>query len=137
VLALVPERPGVEPFFPPALYARGFSLLHAGDYPAALDAFAEALPRDPIAADAGGAAGINQVTGTVYAIEYQGAFVKVTMRVAGDDEFVAYLRDDVFGKTPVAAGDQATASWDRADLHLLRADLGRAAQDDSRPYQNP
>ena len=73
----------------------------------------------------------------MYAIEYQGAFVKVTMRIAGDEEFVAYLRDDQFRMNPVALGDGATASWRREDLHLLRADLGRAARTDSRPYQNP
>ena len=78
----------------------------------------------------------NQVSGTVYAIEYQGAFVKVTMRIAGDEEFVAYLRDDQFLASPVAMGDTATASWQRDDLHLLRADLGRAARTDSRPYQD-
>jgi hypothetical protein len=38
--------------------------------------------------------GVNQVSGTVCAVEYQGAFVKVTMRIVGDEEFVAYLRDD-------------------------------------------
>ena len=42
--------------------------------------------------------GVNQVSGTVYAIEYQGAFVKVTLRTAGDEDFVAYLRDDQFLK---------------------------------------
>ena len=82
-------------------------------------------------------AGVNQVSGTVYAIEYQGAFVKVTMRIAGDEEFVAYLRDDQFLRSPVEIGDTATASWQRDDLHLLRADLGRAALDAGRPYQNP
>ncbi|HEX6112766.1 MAG TPA: ABC transporter ATP-binding protein [Geminicoccaceae bacterium] len=83
------------------------------------------------------AAGVNQVSGTVYAIEYQGAFVKVTLHTAGDDEFVAYLRDDQFLRNPVQMGDAATASWQREDLHLLRADLGRSAATDSRPYQNP
>ena len=97
------------------------------------------IRRDRVALQNGAAAGagVNQVSGTVYAIEYQGAFVKVTMRIAGDEEFVAYLRDDQFLRSPVAIGDAATASWQRADLHLLRADLGRAALDVSRPYQNP
>jgi len=85
--------------------------------------------------DAGPAA--NRVSGTVYAIEYQGAFVKVTLRTAGDDDFVAYLRDDRFLASPVGIGDAATATWQRADLHLLRADLGRAALDAGRPYRNP
>ena len=57
--------------------------------------------------------------------------------VIGDEEFVAYLRDDQFLKSRVEIGDTATASWRRDDLHLLRADLGRAAIEDSRPYQNP
>jgi putative spermidine/putrescine transport system ATP-binding protein len=97
------------------------------------------IRRDRVALQNGAAAGagVNQVSGTVYAIEYQGAFVKVTLRTAGDDEFVAYLRDDQFLRSPVRIGDAATASWQRDDLHLLRADLGRAALDASRPYQNP
>jgi putative spermidine/putrescine transport system ATP-binding protein len=97
------------------------------------------IRRDRVALHNGAAAGaaINQVSGTVYAIEYQGAYVKVTMRIAGDEEFVAYLRDDQFLRNPVQIGDAATASWQRADLHLLRADLDRAAPDVSRPYQNP
>jgi putative spermidine/putrescine transport system ATP-binding protein len=97
------------------------------------------IRRDRVALQNGTAAGggVNQVSGTVYAIEYQGAFVKVTMRIAGDEEFVAYLRDDQFLRNPVEIGDAATASWQRDDLHLLRADLGRAALDASRPYQNP
>jgi putative spermidine/putrescine transport system ATP-binding protein len=97
------------------------------------------IRRDRVALENGAAAatGINQVSGTVYAIEYQGAFVKVTLRTAGDDEFVAYLRDDQFLRNPVEIGDAATASWRREDLHLLRADLGRAARAESRPYQNP
>ncbi|HEX2479775.1 MAG TPA: TOBE domain-containing protein, partial [Geminicoccaceae bacterium] len=97
------------------------------------------IRRDRVALENGAAAatGVNQVSGAVYAIEYQGAFVKVTLRTAGDDEFVAYLRDDQFLRSPVQIGDAATASWRREDLHLLRADLGRAARADSRPYQNP
>jgi putative spermidine/putrescine transport system ATP-binding protein len=97
------------------------------------------IRRDRVALRNGATAGVgaNQVSGTVDAIEYQGAYVKVTMRIAGDEEFVAYLRDDEFLRNPVGTGDAATASWQRADLHLLRADLGRAALDASRPYQNP
>jgi putative spermidine/putrescine transport system ATP-binding protein len=97
------------------------------------------IRRDRVTLQNGAAtgAGVNQVSGAVHAIEYQGAFVKVTMRIAGDEEFVAYLRDDQFLKSPVEIGDTATASWQRAHLHLLRADLGRAALDAGRPYQNP
>ena len=97
------------------------------------------IRRDRVALENGQATGggVNQVSGTVYAIEYQGAFVKVTMRIVGDEEFVAYLRDDQFLRNPVEIGDTATASWQRDDLHLLRADLGRAALDAGRPYRNP
>jgi putative spermidine/putrescine transport system ATP-binding protein len=96
------------------------------------------IRRDRVTLENGAApaTGVNQVSGTVYAIEYQGAFVKVTLRTAGGDEFVAYLRDDQFLKNPVGIGAAATASWRREDLHLLRADLGRAALDAGRPYQN-
>jgi putative spermidine/putrescine transport system ATP-binding protein len=97
------------------------------------------IRRDRVTLQNGPAAGasVNRVSGTVDAIEYQGAYVKVTMRIAGDEEFVAYLRDDAFLRNPVGIGDAATASWQREDLHLLRADLGRTALADSRPYQNP
>jgi putative spermidine/putrescine transport system ATP-binding protein len=97
------------------------------------------IRRDRVALENGAAegSGVNEVSGTVYAIEYQGAFVKVTIRIAGNEEFVAYLRDDQFLRNPVEIGDAATASWQRDDLHLLRADLGRAALDAGRPYQNP
>jgi putative spermidine/putrescine transport system ATP-binding protein len=115
-----------------------FELPMAGSSAAAGDPVNVSIRRDRVALKNGAAAsGVNQVSGAVYAIEYQGAFVKVTLRTAGDEDFVAYLRDDQFLKNPVEIGDAATASWRREDLHLLRADLGRAARADSRPYQNP
>ena len=116
-----------------------FEVLITGSSAAAGDPVNVSIRRDRVALENGAAAasGVNQVSGAVYAIEYQGAFVKVTLRTAGDEDFVAYLRDDQFLKNPVQIGDAATASWRREDLHLLRADLGRAALADSRPYQNP
>jgi tetratricopeptide (TPR) repeat protein len=45
------ESPGIETFFPPALYAEGFALLQRGDYARAIDQFREAAARDPLAAD--------------------------------------------------------------------------------------
>ena len=116
-----------------------FEVLITGSSAAAGDPVNVSIRRDRVALENGAAAasGANQVSGAVYAIEYQGAFVKVTLRTAGDEDFVAYLRDDQFLKNPVEIGDAATASWRREDLHLLRADLGRAALADSRPYQNP
>jgi tetratricopeptide (TPR) repeat protein len=38
-LALVEERPGVEPFFPPLQYAEGFELLRRGEYAKAIESF--------------------------------------------------------------------------------------------------
>ena len=115
-----------------------FEVAMAGGLAAPGDPVNVSIRRDRVALQNGAAAGagVNQVSGTVYAIEYQGAYVKVTMRIAGDEEFVAYLRDDQFLSAPVRIGDAATASWQRDDLHLLRADLGRAAPEVSRPYQN-
>jgi putative spermidine/putrescine transport system ATP-binding protein len=115
-----------------------FELAMADGLAACGDPVNVSIRRDRVALRNGAAAaGVNQVSGTVYAIEYQGAFVKVTMRIAGDEEFVAYLRDDQFLSSPLEIGEAATASWRYDDLHLLRADLGRAAPDAGRPYQNP
>jgi tetratricopeptide (TPR) repeat protein len=51
-LGLVQERSGVEPFFPPVLYADGFLLLQRGDFAKALDAFGRGIAHDPLVADA-------------------------------------------------------------------------------------
>jgi len=50
---LVPESAGVDPFFAPALYAEGFTLLQQGNYEKALAAFRGALGRDPLTAGPG------------------------------------------------------------------------------------
>ena len=50
---IVDERSGVEPFFPPAIYAEGFALLAQGNYPAAL----AVPPRVVVARSAGGRRG--------------------------------------------------------------------------------
>ena len=42
-LSLVEERPGVEPFFPPARLAEGFELLRRSDYAAAIESFRRAI----------------------------------------------------------------------------------------------
>ena len=48
---IVEEKSGVEPFFPPAIYADGFTLLARGEYAAALASFRSASSRDPLVAD--------------------------------------------------------------------------------------
>jgi tetratricopeptide (TPR) repeat protein len=45
------ESPGIETFFPPALYAGGFALLQRGDYNRAIAELREEAARDPLAAD--------------------------------------------------------------------------------------
>jgi tetratricopeptide (TPR) repeat protein len=50
-LALVEERPGIEPFFPSSKYAEGFDLLRRGDYGGAVEAFRRAAD-DPERKDA-------------------------------------------------------------------------------------
>lgn len=49
-VGLVPETPGLEPFFAPVRYAAGFAALREGNLSAALVAFREALEGDPLAA---------------------------------------------------------------------------------------
>ena len=48
---IVEEKSGVEPFFPPAAYARGFSLLGRGEYAQAVASFRMAASGDPLVAD--------------------------------------------------------------------------------------
>jgi tetratricopeptide (TPR) repeat protein len=51
-LGLVQERSGVEPFFPPVLYAEGFALLQRGEFANALDAFRRSAAKDPLVENA-------------------------------------------------------------------------------------
>ncbi len=51
-LGLVQERSGAEPFFPPVLYADGYALLRRGEFAKALEAFEQAVARDPLVAKA-------------------------------------------------------------------------------------
>ena len=46
-MALVAERPNVEPFFPPPAYAAGFARLLTGDYGAAIASLKAAIAREP------------------------------------------------------------------------------------------
>jgi tetratricopeptide (TPR) repeat protein len=48
---IVDEKSGVEPFFAPAAYAKGFALLGRGDYAQALASFRTASSDDPLVAD--------------------------------------------------------------------------------------
>jgi putative spermidine/putrescine transport system ATP-binding protein len=72
-----------------------------------------------------GATGINQITGTVTAIEYQGSYVKVSIEAEGP--FVANVSDRDYFADPVDSGDPIVASWETADVHTLtKVDTGAA-----------
>jgi tetratricopeptide (TPR) repeat protein len=52
-LRLFHETPGVEPFFPPALYAEGFASLQRGDLVHAIEQLRDSTLRDPLIAENG------------------------------------------------------------------------------------
>jgi tetratricopeptide (TPR) repeat protein len=52
-LRLFQETPGVEPFFPPTLYADGFAELQRGNLTRAIERFRLSMARDPLVADSG------------------------------------------------------------------------------------
>ena len=72
---------------------------------------------------------VNAITATVYAIEYQGTFVKVTLRTAEGGEFVVSVPDGEFFANPAATGNEVAASWRAEDVHLLKGDLGQTETD--------
>jgi putative spermidine/putrescine transport system ATP-binding protein len=59
----------------------------------------------------------NSASGRVQAVEYQGAFVRVTLDVGTTEAFVAQVPDDAFFRAPLAPGDRAVARWSAADAH--------------------
>ncbi len=61
----------------------------------------------------------NAICGTVHAIEYQGAYVKVTIQRPGHEDFVAHLADSDFFTQHVDLGDRVVARWAVEDVHLL------------------
>jgi len=74
--------------------------------------------------------GINEIAGTVSAIEYQGSYVKVTLDAEGG-HFVANVGDRDYAGERVVPGDRVVASWKSADVHTLsKVDTGAAADSD-------
>jgi putative spermidine/putrescine transport system ATP-binding protein len=65
---------------------------------------------------------VNTIRGTVHAIEYQGAYVKVTIQRVNHEDFVAHLADSDFFAQRVDPGDQVVARWSVADVHLLEGE---------------
>ncbi len=58
------------------------------------------------------------VAGTVTEVEYQGAFVHVTV-AAGKDELVAHVPEAVFDAEPCEIGAAVTATWEPSVAHTL------------------
>ena len=78
----------------------------------------------------------NAICGLVHAVEYQGAYVKVTIERPGQEDFVAHLADSDFFTQQLAIGDRVMARWSVEAIHLLQAEhhhtAGRAAV--AQPY---
>lgn len=62
-----------------------------------------------------------KLRGNVSAVEYQGAHVSVSARIAGDQEISALIPEDTFFNNPFNPGDQVGLIWDDANLHKLTA----------------
>lgn len=62
-----------------------------------------------------------KMPGNISAVEYQGAHVSVSARIAGDQEISALVPEDTFFNNPFNPGDQVGLIWDDANLHKLTA----------------
>jgi hypothetical protein len=67
----------------------------------------------------------NAICGTVQAIEYQGAYVKVTIQRPEHEDFVAHIADSDFFTQHMDIGDRVVARWAVEDVHLLETEQGR------------
>ena len=63
--------------------------------------------------------GLNAAMGDVHTIENQGSYVKVTLNLSGDDEFVAHMLDEDFFSDPLDIGDRVLARWSASDTKVL------------------
>lgn len=61
----------------------------------------------------------NAIAGTVHAIENQGGYVKVTLDIGTEEEFVAHVPDTEFFHQPLDIGDRVIARWDPHEVHPL------------------
>jgi putative spermidine/putrescine transport system ATP-binding protein len=59
------------------------------------------------------------VSGTVTAVEYQGAMVRVALATDPGDEASALVPDSLFYERPVEPGDKTTLVWSERDAHAL------------------
>src|SRR5437763_11408194 len=63
--------------------------------------------------------GLNTVIGEVHTLENQGSYVKVTLEMSDDEEFVANVLDETFFTNPFDIGDRVVARWSASDVTLL------------------
>jgi putative spermidine/putrescine transport system ATP-binding protein len=61
------------------------------------------------------------LTGTVSAVEYQGAIVRVALDIGGGKEAVVLIPDDAFDGARMALGQPAAMAWTPQDIHHLAA----------------
>jgi ABC-type Fe3+/spermidine/putrescine transport system ATPase subunit len=66
----------------------------------------------------------NAICGTVQAIEYQGAYVKVTIQRPGHEDLVVHVADSDFFTQHLDIGDRVVARWAAEDVHLLETEQG-------------
>ena len=59
------------------------------------------------------------MTGEVHTLENQGSYVKVTLEMSDDEEFVANVLDETFFTNPFDIGDRVVARWSASDVKLL------------------
>ena len=78
--------------------------------------------------------GVNQLAGTVHAIEYQGTYVKVTLEASDNEAFVANVPDAQYFSQPIGIDDQVVASWKAEEVHILAGDLGKVGDGEDGPY---
>ena len=66
----------------------------------------------------------------MHTIENQGSYVKVTLELGHNEEFVANLLDETFFANPLDIGDRVVARWSASDIKLL--DDGPVAHEPAR-----
>ena len=69
----------------------------------------------------------NAVFGTVDAIEYQGSFVKVTIKDVSDNEFIVHDAEAAFFANPVKRGEKVCAAWASDESRLLEKDYAASS----------
>ncbi|HEV3490559.1 MAG TPA: ABC transporter ATP-binding protein [Reyranella sp.] len=76
---------------------------------------------------------VNALLGEVHAIEYQGAYVKVTIQRPAGEEFVANVFDEDFFRDALDIGDRVLARWSARDVLILEGthDAGEASMSEA------